>query len=60
MAQWFNDAGVEPQRTLTVLEAEPVDTSVSHRRAGVLSAQAKGIAYWATTAVLIVECVVSG
>jgi DoxX-like family len=37
-----------------------VDTSVSHRRARVSSAQAKGIVYWATTAVLVVECVVGG
>jgi uncharacterized membrane protein YphA (DoxX/SURF4 family) len=37
-----------------------MDTSVSHRRTKVSSGHAKSIAYWATTAVLVVECVVGG
>jgi hypothetical protein len=37
-----------------------MDTSVSHRRTRVSPAQARGIAYWAATAVLVVECVVGG
>ncbi len=37
-----------------------MDTPVSHRRTRVSSAQARDIAYWATTAVLVVECVVGG
>jgi uncharacterized membrane protein YphA (DoxX/SURF4 family) len=37
-----------------------MDTLVSRRRTGFSSAHARGIAYWATTAVLVVECVVGG
>ena len=37
-----------------------MDTSVSHRRTRLSPAQARGIAYWAATAVLVVECVVGG
>ena len=37
-----------------------MDTSVSHRRTRVSSTRAKGVAYWATTAVVVGECVVGG